>query len=270
MCRILGVSRSGYYASAKCDSISKREQKDMALTEKIREIHERSRGTYGSPRVHAQLKREGEPASRERVERLMREAGIEGKVKRRYKATTDSNHRRPVAPNLLQRDFGAETPDSAWCADFTAVPTAPGFTYLAVIIDVATRLVVGWAADTNMETQLIIRALDNALAWREPADKIIHHSDRGSQYASYAYQNALVSHGITVSMSRAGDCWDNAMMESFFGTYKQEWAHHHRWRGLHDMREATHDYIEVFYNRQRLHSGIGYRTPTEADAAAAA
>ncbi len=269
MCRVLGVSRSGYYASAKRDSISKRMKRDMELTEKIRRIHEDSRGTYGSPRVHAQLKRDGETASRERVERLMREAGIEGKVKRRYKATTDSDHCKPVTPNLLKRDFSTQTPDSTWCADITAVPTATGFVYLAAIVDVGTRLVVGWAVDANMETQLITRALENALAWRDPVAQIVHHSDRGSQYASHGYQEALAASGITSSMSRAGNCWDNALMESFFGTYKQEWAHHHRWQGLRDMREATHDYIEVFYNRARLHSSLGYRTPMEADRDAA-
>lgn len=269
MCRVLEVSRSGYYASAKLDSISKRMERDMDLTKKIRKVHEDSRGTYGSPRVHAQLKRDGEVVSLERVARLMREAGIKGKVKRRYKATTDSNHRRPVSENLLKRDFSTQTPDSTWCADITAVPTATGFVYLAVIIDVGTRLVVGWAADTNMETQLITRALENALAWRDPVAEIIHHSDRGSQYASHGYQEALAASGIKSSMSRAANCWDNALMESFFGTYKQEWAHHHRWQGLRDMREATHDYIEVFYNRARLHSSLGYRTPMEADEDAA-
>ena len=269
MCRVLEVSRSGYYASAKLDSISKRMERDMDLTEKIRKVHEDSRGTYGSPRVHAQLKRDGETVSLERVARLMQEAGIKGKVKRRYKATTDSKHQKPVAPNLLERDFSTQTPDSTWCADITAVPSATGFVYLAAILDVGTRLVVGWAADTNMETQLITRALKNALAWRDPVAEIIHHSDRGSQYASHGYQEALAAAGITSSMSRAGDCWDNAMMESFFGTYKQEWAHHHRWGGLRDMREATHDYIEVFYNRTRLHSSLGYRTPMEADKEAA-
>jgi putative transposase len=269
MCRVLKVSRSGYYASAKRDAVSARMREDMELTERIRKIHERSRGTYGSPRVHAQLKRDGVHVSKERVERLMREAGIEGRVRRRYKATTDSSHRRPVAKNILNREFDAETPDSVWCADITAVPTSTGFVYLAAIVDVATRLVVGWAVDVNMETQLIVRALENALAWRAPAEHMIHHSDRGSQYASRAYQDVLAANGITTSMSRAGNCWDNALMESFFGTYKQEWAHHQRWRGLDDMRSSTHDYIEVFFNRERLHSGIGFLTPMEADRAAA-
>jgi len=269
MCKVLGVSRSGFYASAKREAVTKQMENDRILTEKIREIHERSRGTYGSPRIHAQLNRDGFPCSKGRVEKLMREAGIQGRVRRRYRNTTDSNHRRPVAKNLIKRDFSTETPDSVWCADITAVPTATGFVYLAAIIDVATRLIVGWAMDTNMETQLIQRALKSALAWREPANEIVHHSDRGSQYASHAYQDALATRGIRSSMSRAGDCWDNAMIESLFGTYKQEWAHHHRWRGLVDARAATHDYIEGFYNRERLHSSLGYRTPMEADEAAA-
>ena len=268
MCEVLGVSRSGFYASEKRGGVTKKMEQDAKLTEKIREVHEASHGTYGSRRVLKQLKRDEQPCSKGQVEGLMRDGGIQGRVRRRFKATTDSKHSRPVPENLVKRDFSAQTPDSVWCADITAVPTSTGFVYLAAIIDVATRLVVGWSMDRNMETQLILRALDNALAWREPATAIVHHSDRGSQYASGAYQTALAVHGIQQSMSRAGDCWDNAMIESFFGTYKQEWAHHQRWRGLVDAEASTRDYIEVFYNRTRLHSALGYRTPAEADAAA--
>jgi putative transposase len=270
MCRVLGVSRSGYYASRACIRPSKRETRDSELLLRIRAIHEESRGTYGSPRVHAQLAREGVEVGEDRVARLMRAAGLHGRVRRRFKVTTDSRHERPVAPNVLQRAFQVGTSDAVWCADITYVPTAAGWVYLAAIIDLATRMIVGWSMASHMRTELVESALLNALSWRAPASKLVHHSDRGSQYASESYSQLLARHGIEASMSRAGDCYDNAVIESFFGTYKQEWMHHHRWSGLIEARASTHDYIEVFYNRQRLHSALGYRTPAEADAATAA
>ena len=270
MCRVLGVSRSGYYASRACIRPSEREIRDAELLLRIRAIHEESRRTYGSPRVHAQLVREGVEVGEDRVARLMRAAGLHGRVRRRFRVTTDSRHGRPVAPNVLQRAFQAETSDAVWCADITYVPTAAGWVYLAAIIDLATRMIVGWSMASHMRTELVESALLSALSWREPASKLVHHSDRGSQYASESYSQLLARHGIEASMSRAGDCYDNAVIESFFGTYKQEWMHHHRWGGLVDARASTHDYIEVFYNRQRLHSALGYRTPAEADAATAA
>jgi transposase InsO family protein len=269
MCRVLGVSRSGWYDSQARQRPSEREIEDAELVERIRAIHAASRGTYGSPRVHAQLEREGVQVGEERVARLMRAAGLAGRVRRRFKATTDSRHDRPVAPNTLNREFEAKgSSDEAWCADITCVATAAGWVYLAAIIDRATRRIVGWSMATHMRTGLVESALLNALSTRAPAARLVHHSDRGSQYASASYQALLQRHGIECSMSRAGDCYDNAVIESFFGTYKQEWAHHQRWAGLADARAATHDYIEVFYNRQRLHSALGYRTPAEADDAA--
>jgi transposase InsO family protein len=270
MCRVLGVSRSGYYASRACIRPSAREIRDAELLLRIRAIHEKSRGTYGSPRVHAQLVREGVEVGEDRVARLMGAAGLHGRVRRRFKVTTDSRHERPVAPNVLQRAFQAETSDAVWCADITYVPTAAGWVYLAAIIDLATRMIVGWSMASHMRTELVESALLSALSWRAPASKLVHHSDRGSQYASESYSRLLTQHGIEASMSRAGDCYDNAVIESFFGTYKQEWAHHQRWSKLIEARASTHDYIEVFYNRQRLHSALGYRTPAEADAATAA
>ena len=269
MCEVLGVSRSGYYASRARVRPNDREIRDAELLEKIREIHEGSRGTYGSPRVHKQLLRDGVEVGKERVARLMKADGLRGRVRRRFKTTTDSKHDKPVAPNTLNREFAAETSDSVWCADITYVPTASGWAYLAAIIDLATRMIVGWSMASHMRTELVESALLNALTSRVPASRLVHHSDRGSQYASVSYSALLEQHGIECSMSRAGDCYDNAVIESFFGTYKQEWAHHHRWRGLLDARASTHDYIEVFYNRQRLHSALGYRTPAEADEAAA-
>jgi len=269
MCRVLGVSPSGYYASLKRIKPTDRELRDAELLKRIREIHSESRETYGSPRVHAQLVREGIEVSKDHVARLMRTAGLRGRVLRRYRVTTDSKHDNPIAPNTLNRQFDVESTDSVWCADITFIPTAAGWVYLAAVLDLATRMIVGWSMATHMRTELVETALLNALAARTPASRLVHHSDRGSQYASGSYQELLEEHGIECSMSRTGDCWDNAVVESFFGTYKQEWAHHHRWSGLGDSRAATHDYIEVFYNRQRLHSSLGYRTPAEADAAAA-
>ena len=265
MCRVLGVSRSGWYAWCARARPSAREIRDAELLQKIGEIHDRSRGIYGSPRVRAELARQGVRVGVDRVARLMRANGLRGRVRRRYKVTTDSKHARPVAPNALNREFAAETSDSVWCADITYLWTAAGWVYLAAIIDMATRMIVGWSMATHMRTELVESALFNALSWRTPAGNLVHHSDRGSQYASVSYRRLLKRHGIECSMSRAGDCYDNAVIESFFGTYKQEWAHLHLWGGLAQARAATHDYIEVFYNRQRLHSALGYRTPAEAD-----
>lgn len=269
MCRVLGVSRSGWYAWRDRTRPTPRELLDGELLARIRRIHESSRGTYGSPRVHAQLLREGLVVGEERVARLMRLAGIRGRVRRRFMVTTDSRHSRPIAPNSLERRFRQETSDSVWCADITYLWTLAGWVYLAAIIDLGTRKIVGWSMARHMRTELIECALLNALACRTPAARLVHHSDRGSQYASSSYRALLELHGIECSMSRAGDCYDNAVIESFFGTFKQEWADHHRWEGLSDARASTHDYIEVFYNRQRLHSALGYRTPDEADGAAA-
>jgi transposase InsO family protein len=195
----------------------------------------------------------------------MREDGLQGRVRCRFKATTNSRHDKAIAPNTLNQAFAATSSDSVWCADITSIPTLSGWAYLAAIIDLATRLIVGWSMATHMRTELVESALRNALASRAPASRLVHHSDRGSQYASNSYRALLELHGIECSMSRAGNCFDNAVMESFFGTYKQEWAHHHRWHGLLDARASTHDYIDVFYNRQRLHSTLGYKTPAEVD-----
>ncbi len=269
MCDVLEVSRSGWYASCARVRPTPKELRDEELLTKIREIHSASRETYGSPRVHAQLLREGFSVGIERVAGLMQSDGLRGRVRRRFKKTTNSKHKRPIAKNVLNREFEVESSDSVWCADITYIPTAAGFVYLAAIIDLATKMIVGWSMATHMRTELIESAFKNALSWRTPADHLVHHSDRGSQYASESYQALLKRHGVECSMSRAGDCYDNAVIESFFGTYKQEWANHQRWSGLLDARTATHDYIEVFYNKQRLHSSLGYRTPAEADEVAA-
>jgi len=268
MCRVLGVSRSGLYAWA-CRGPSARQASDAELSERIGAIHAASRSTYGSPRVHRGLRRDGVRVGRKRVERIMRRAGLRGRIRRRFRRTTDSNHALPVAPNTLNRQFAVDSPDRVWAGDITYIRTASGWGYLAVILDLHSRLVVGWALADHMRTELVETALLAALGKREPSADLLHHSDRGCQYASISYRERLDALGIAVSMSRRGDCYDNAVVESFFGTLKQELVHDARWADLAAARAAIHDYVEVFYNRQRLHSSIGYRTPAEADEAAA-
>ena len=268
MCRVLGVSPSGYYAW-RGRGQSERELADAELSAKIRSIHAASRYTYGSPRVHRRLRRDDIRVGKKRVERLMQRCGLRGKIRRRFVRTTDSNHDFPIAPNTLNREFGVESPDRVWAGDITYIPTASGWGYLAVILDLCSRMVVGWAMADPMRTELVEEALTAALGGRDPSPDLPHHTDRGSQYASVVYRQRLAEHGIAVSMSRRGNCYDNAVVESFFGTLKQELVHHARWMTLTQARAAIHDYIEVFYNRQRLHSSLGYRTPAEVDQDAA-
>jgi transposase InsO family protein len=238
---------------------------DSVLLALIRSIHSASRGTYGSPRVHRQLRRDEVRTGKKRVERLMRTDGLRGRIRRRFRTTTDSDHTLPVAPNTLNRQFAVESPDRVWAGDITYIPTASGWGYLAVILDLHSRMVIGWALADHMRTELVENALAVALGSRAPAQDLLHHSDRGSQYASASYRARLEQHGIDVSMSRRGDCYDNAVVESFFGTLKQELVHHARWANLTQARMAIHDYVEVFYNRRRLHSSLDYRTPSEVD-----
>ena len=269
MCRVLEVSRSGLYAWRR-RHLAAKPSRDARLRSRIRVIHAASRGTYGSPRVRAQLRREDIRVGKARVERLMREEGLRGKVRRRFKRTTDSAHALPLAPNTLDRRFSVEAPDRVWASDITYVPLASGhFAYLAVIVDLFSRRVVGWAMTQHLRTQLVEDALDVALGAREPSPDMLHHSDRGCQYASAAYRAKLAHLGIQVSMSRRGDCYDNAVVESFFGTLKQELVRDARWVTLAEARAAIHDYIEVFYNRRRLHSSLGYRSPAEYEASCA-
>lgn len=264
MCRALIVSRSGYYEWC-LRKLSEHALEDERMLVETKRVHRESRGTYGSPRVHAQLRIDGFSVSEYKVAKLMNRAGLAGKVRRRFKKTTDSNHALPIAPNILEREFDAQTVDSAWCADITYVHTNSGWVYLAAILDLGTRLIVGWSMADHMRTELIEGAFLNALSWRNPAKEIVHHSDRGSQYASKDYRDLLSRHDFVCSMSRAGNCWDNAAMESFFGTLKQELIHGEKWAGLQDVKSATHEYIEVFYNRRRLHSSLGFRTPASVD-----
>ena len=260
MCRALEVSRSGYYAWRKRPA-SRRSMKNRLLLERIKEVHKNSRKTYGSPRVHRQLLAEGERCGRGRVERLMSANGIRAKQKRKFVATTDSKHDLPVAENILQREFHVEEPNRVWLSDITYIPTDEGWLYLAGVLDLCSRTAVGWSMGESLETGLVLDALKMAQQRRRPGDGLIHHSDRGSQYASDDYGDLLKSYGMQMSMSRKGDCWDNAVMESFFGTLKKELVHHRKYRTRAEARQDIFEFIEVFYNRERLHSSLGYMSP---------
>lgn len=262
MCRTLGLSRSGFYAWRQ-RGLSTREQIDEELLVHIRDAFRRNRGTYGSPRIQAELKRNGIEAGRHRVARLMRSNGIQARRRGRYQSTTDSAHAMPVAPNLLERRFDVEAADKVWAADITCLWTGEGWLYLAVILDLFSRRVVGWAMDEHMRQELALSALHMALKQRCPAVGLLHHSDRGSQYASVAYRSALEAAGIVCSMSRRGDCYDNAVVESFFGTLQSELEARSTWSTRDAARVAIHEYIEVFYNRKRSHSYLGYLSPAE-------
>jgi len=269
MCRVLKVSRSGYYAW-RGRKPSRRAGREEELIAKIRQVHEQSRGLYGYPRAHRALLIDGEVVSRNTVARLMRTAKIRAKIRRKYvPRTTDSRHGKPVADNVLKRDFAAPAPNRKWLADITYVPTQEGWLYLAAVLDTFSRKVVGWSMADHMETDLVADALQMALLHRQPAGaELLHHSDRGSQYASDDYQHLLKQHGITASMSNAGDCYDNAMMESLWATLKCECVHQQCYATHEQAKASLFEYIEVFYNRKRLHSSLGYTSPESFEAAA--
>jgi putative transposase len=262
MCEQLEVSRSGYYAWAERPE-SARQQQDKQLAQEVQKAHRDSRGTYGSPRVHAELQAQGRKVSRKRVARLMGEQQLEARRKRRTVRTTDSNHSHPVAPNVLERDFSPDQPNSTWATDITYVWTGEGWLYLAVVLDLFSRRVVGWSMSEHIDTKLVLGALEMALEGRQPPEGLIHHSDRGSQYASAEYRQALASRGIQCSMSRKGNCWDNAVVESFFSSLKQELVYLTDFATRHQARSELFEYIEVFYNRQRRHSSLGYLSPSD-------
>jgi transposase InsO family protein len=269
MCRVLKVSRGGFYTWHK-RAPSRRDMRDEQLLKKIRQVHRESNGLYGYLRVHRALLIDGENVSRNTVAKLMRQAKIRGKARKRsVPRTTDSTHPKPVADNLLARDFRADGPNQKWLADITYVATDEGWLYLAAVLDVFSRKIVGWSMANHMETDLVSDALTMALEHRRPAGgDLLHHSDRGSQYASDDYQHLLARSGVTVSMSRKGDCWDNAMMESFWATLKCERVHHEHYATHDQARQSIFQYIEVFYNRKRLHSSLGYTSPDSFEAAA--
>jgi len=262
MSKVLKVGRSGYYAWRKRKP-SARQQANQVLTEEIRRVHLKSRRTYGSPRIHAALVREGIVCGRNRVARLMRRAGLEGcRPKRRYPRTT---RRRPgtiPAPNLLKRNFNAQRPNQKWVTDITYIDTAEGWLYLAPVLDLYGRRIVGWSMTDHMESSLVEAALSMAFSQRRPQAGLLHHSDQGSQYTSCDYLSMLHEHDCQISMSRSGNCYDNAAMESFFSTLKTECTTA-QFETRAQARRAIFEYIEVWYNRQRLHSSLGYLSPAE-------
>ncbi|APR78533.1 Mobile element protein [Minicystis rosea] len=262
LCHALEVSRSGYYAWTK-RMPSDRMLSDARLRAEIATIHRTSRGTYGSPRVHAELRAKSVRVGKKRVERLMRESGLEARRKRPFRRTTDSNHTQPIAPNVLDRQFRTPAPNQAWVTDVTYIPTAEGWLYLAAILDLFSRRVVGWATSATNDRALALEALERALRTRRPPVGLLHHSDRGSPYASEDYRAALARHGITTSMSRTGDCWDNAVAESFFATLKAELVEHEHYPTRAAARASIGDYLERFYNPARRHSYLGYVSPME-------
>jgi len=269
MCDILEVTRSGFYASLDRPVSARRVRREQ-LVEKIRQSHADSKQLYGSPNITADLRESGERVTRKTVAKLMSQEGIRSKTARKFRpATTDSRHRCPVAPNVLDRDFKAELPNQKWCVDITYVPTDQGTLYLAAVIDLCSRRIVGWSMADHMRASLCVDALQMALLHRRPSEGLIHHSDRGVQYACEDYQAQLAQRDIKCSMSRVGNCYDNAVMESFWGSYKQEEVYQQpngRFESLEQARQASFKYIEIFYNRKRRHSSIGYISPEQFEA----
>lgn len=268
MCRVLAVSAAGYYAWC-ARPASARSASARTVLSAIRVIHRESRETYGSPRIWDALVKQGHRVGEHRVARLMRQDGIRAKTVKKWRATTQSNHRLPVAENTLNRQFTVEAPNRVWAGDLTYVWTLEGWLYLAVLLDLYSRRVVGWAMGQRLTVELAERALTMALANRRPRAGLLHHSDRGSQYAATSYQRVLDEYGFIPSMSRKGNCWDNACVESFFGTLKRELVYHRRYATREEATQDIFEYIEVFYNRQRRHSTLGYHSPAEYEARAA-
>jgi putative transposase len=272
LCQVLGVSRAGYYAwhARQQQGPGPRAAADGALAQTIQQMHRASQARYGSPRIHAELRATGVCCSRKRVARLMQAQQLAGKRRRRFRVvTTDARHADPVAPNHLARQFAVATiggPDRVWGADYTFIPTRQGFLYLAVVLDLYSRRVVGWAMRHTQDHGLVLDALAMAVGQRQPRPGLLPHSDRGRQYASAAYQAALTRLGVCASMSRVGDCWDNAVVESFFATLKTELVDGTDWRTREEARQALFAYLEVWYNRQRRHSTLAYLSPAEFEA----
>jgi transposase InsO family protein len=260
LCRVLGVTRQGYYAFTS-RAPSARQRGEVDLCDQVRQIFDESGATYGSPRVLHELRRRGYCTSKRRVERALRGMGLTPPRPRRRCKTTVRDLSQPVAPNLLARDFDAQRPNERWVTDITYVHTEAGWVYVAAILDLFSRAVVGWSVDTTLSTRLPLAALDAAIRRRRPDAGLLHHSDRGCQYTSVDYRATLQSLDISVSMSRKGNCWDNAVAESFFSTLKSELIGRRTWRDAYDVRQALFEYIEIFYNRRRLHSSLGYRSP---------
>ena len=272
MCRVLGVARAAFYAWLD-EPTRPRQQYRKQLAQKIQEVREEPYlSTYGSPRMTQELNARGVAVSQNTVARVMREADLRADSAKRFvPCTTDSDHDHPVAPNTLDRDFTADGPNQKWLTDITYIPTRQGWLYLAGVLDCYSRKIVGWSMDTTMKAQLVADALEMALVGRKPRAGswagLLHHSDRGSQYACEAYQSLLIEHGIDCSMSRVGNCYDNAMKESFWSTLKREAMGDHVFETIADARATVFEYIEVFYNRRRRHSSLGYVSPETFEAA---
>jgi len=260
MCRIIGASRSGYYRW-KIQPQSRRQKENEKILMEIKESHKNSRRAYGSPRIVEDLKAKGMKCSENRVARLMKIHGIVGKAKKKFKATTNSNHALPVAENLLNQNFTAEKPNTVWLSDITYVPTLEGWLYLVVILDLFSRQVVGWAMSDRLTSGFVVKALYQAIGRRHPGSGCIFHSDRGIQYASTDCRDVLMAYGFIQSMSRKGNCYDNAVAESFFHTLKTELVYDYRYETRAEARQSIFEYIEMFYNRKRRHSALGYRSP---------
>lgn len=260
MSQVFKVSRSGYYRFRKAP-LSPRAQANKELLPKIKEVYQRNRGVYGSPRIYRELRAQGEPCSRKRVARLMREADIIAKMKKRFKRTTRVNPKASAAPNLLQQEFSAQKPNERWVADITYVATSEGWLYVAAVLDLYSRRIVGLAQSEQMTSDLVCQALQQAITHRSPDEELIHHSDRGCQYTSEAFQALLSEANITCSMSGTGNCFDNAAMESFFHTLKTEHIYFENYATREQAKQSIFEYIEVFYNRQRRHSTINYLSP---------
>lgn len=259
LCRLLQVSKSGFYAQAG-RGLSQRARSDIRLSAQIQAIHRHSHGTYGAPRVQAQLRHEDIAVSRKRVARLMRQAGLRGVSHRRFVTTTQRDRTATAAPDLVQRAFHATAPDRLWVADITYIPTWAGFMYLAIVLDVFSRRIVGWAMDNHLRTELVLAAIERASAQRHP-QQVIHHSDHGCQYTSIAFGKRCNELGIRPSMGTIGDCFDNAMAESFFASLECELLDRHHFRTQQQAKTAVFEYIEGFYNPHRLHSSLGYLSP---------
>jgi putative transposase len=262
LCKVMSVSRSAFYAYLRRPP-SQQLQRNGELAARVVEIHKASRGTYGRHRLLAELKARNVVCGHERLRRIMKLHGVAGKQKRKFKATTNSKHNLPVAKNLLARNFAPTVANRFWVADITYIATDEGWLYLAAVLDLYSRRLVGWAMNKFMTRELVIDALRMAIDRRRPAPGLMHHSDRGSQYASGDYQKLLAQNGMICSMSNKGDCFDNAVMESFFHTLKVELTHHRRYETRQEARADIFEYIEVFYNRQRRHSHLGYTNPCE-------
>ena len=260
MCRVFEVSRSGYYGW-KRQPRSKRQKDNEKILMEIKESHKNSRRAYGSPRITEDLQANGTKCGENRVARLMKMHGIVGKAKKKFKATTNSRHNLPVAENVLNQNFTAEKPNTIWVSDITYIWTLEGWLYLVVILDLFSRQVVGWAMSDRMTSGFVVKALYQAIGRRRPPSGCIFHSDRGVQYASSDFRDALKAFGFIQSMSRKGNCYDNAVAESFFHTLKTEHVYEYRYETRAEARQSIFDYIEMFYNRQRRHSALGYRSP---------